>query len=282
MLSGFTQNVYSFSALELFRYLEFQPNEMTYACILSACTQLGVLRQGREMHAHIIRLGFHDNGYILSALVDLYSKCGRLETAALVFNCPVEKSVVAWNSMISGYACHGYGEKAIELFKEMCKLKMVVTKSSFVALLSACGHSGLVNEGCYYYDRMTEDFGIKPSIEHYVCMVDMLGRAGRLREAYEFIQQIPKQSAAGVLGALLSACKDHGDVEMGNNVAEQLFVLEPENVGYYVSLSNAYAGAGRWVDAGQVRERLCTRCLAKPVGCSHIDLSTATRNVICL
>ncbi|KAF8412587.1 hypothetical protein HHK36_000556 [Tetracentron sinense] len=272
MISGFSQNKDGKRALELFACLEFEPNEITLASILSACTQLGVLRHGRQIHGHVIRFGFHLNPFISATLVDMYSKCGRLDIAFRIFQNSPEKSVASWNSMISAYGFHSNSTKAIDLFSEMCKSGTKATKSTFISLLSACSHSGLVDEGLSYYDRMGEEFGVEPTTEHHVCMVDMLGRSGRLHEAYEFIKRIPTQPAPGVWGALLSACNYHGDLEMGRRVAEHLLGLEPENVGYYVSLSNMYVSAGRWSDVVEVRRIIQDKGLKKPPGYSLIDI----------
>ncbi|XP_058109438.1 pentatricopeptide repeat-containing protein At4g19220, mitochondrial-like [Magnolia sinica] len=272
MISGLAQNKDGKRALKLFRHMEFDPNEITIVSILSACTQLGALRHGMEINGYAFRFGLHQNAFISAALVDMYSKCGRLEISVRVFRNSMEKSVASWNSMISAYGFHGHGKKAIELFLEMCESGIRGTRSTFISLLSACSHSGLVDEGQLYYNLMTEEFGINPTTEHHVCMVDMLGRAGRLAKAYEFIKQIPTEPAAGVWGALLSACKDHGNLEMGKSIAKHLFCLEPENAGYYVSLSHMYAAVGRWPNAVEVRRMAEDKGLKKPPGCSLIDV----------
>ncbi|XP_068659584.1 pentatricopeptide repeat-containing protein At4g19220, mitochondrial-like [Aristolochia californica] len=272
MLSGLALNKDGKRALELFHHLEFKPNEFTLVSILTACTQLGALRHGREINGYVVRYGFQGNSFIYSALVDMYSKCGRLEAAVKIFRSSLDKSVASWNSMISAYGFHGYGTKAIKLSNEMCDLGIEVTSSTFIALLSACTHSGLVDEGWKHYNCMVEKFGIKPTIKHHVCMVHMLGRAGRLDEAYEFIKRIANPPESGVWGALLSACKDHGDLEMGKSVAEHLFALEPENTGYYILMANMYSAAGRWNDVIEVRKVIQEKQLRKPPGWSSIDL----------
>ncbi|KAK9283293.1 hypothetical protein L1049_011530 [Liquidambar formosana] len=272
MISALSQNKDGRRALELFRCLEFEPNEITIVGILSACTQLGVLRHGKQIHGCVFRLGYQRNYFITAALVDMYSNCGRLDIAFQTFRNVQEKSVVAWNSMISAYGFHGNGRKAIELFHEMCKFGVRPTNSTFMSLLSACSHSGLVNEGLGYYNHMLEEFGLDPATEHHVCMVDMLGRSGRLHEAYEFIKRMPNQPEQGILGALLSACNYHGDLEMGREVAELLFELEPENVGYYISLSNMYVAAGRWNHAVELRRIIQDKRLKKPAGYSLIEV----------
>jgi pentatricopeptide repeat protein len=272
MISAFSQNKDARRALEVFRCLEYEPNEITFTGILSACTQLGLVRYGREIHGHVLRLGLRENPFISAALLDMYSNCGRLDIAIQIFSNTQEKSVAAWNSMISAYGYHSNGRKAIELFHEMYKAGTMATKSTFISLLSACSHAGLVNEGIWYYDLMLKEYGVEPVTEHHVCMVDMLGRSGKLHEAYEFIKQMQTQPEPGVWGALLSACRYHGDVEMGRKVAKLLFELEPDNVGYYISLSNMYVSAGRWKEAVELRKTIQDQRLKKPAGYSLIDV----------
>ncbi|KAK8658841.1 hypothetical protein V6N13_029060 [Hibiscus sabdariffa] len=255
MISAFSQNKEGRRALELFHFLEFEPNEITIVALLSACNQLGLSRQGKQIHGHVFRFGISENSFVTAALVDMYSNCGRLDLGWQIFTKSEEKSIAVWNSMISAYGYHGNGKMAIQLFHKMCDSGIRPSKSSFVNLLSACSHSGLVNEGLSYYRVMLGEYGVEAVTEHQVCIVDMLGRAGKLQEAYEFINQIPGETEAGLWGALLSACNYHGNVEMGRKVAQHLFGLEPENVvGYYIALANLYVGAGGWKDAVELRQ----------------------------
>lgn len=266
MISALSQNKDADEALELFHCLDFEPNEITTATILSACARLGLTRCGKEIHGCVYRFQFHTNTFVTTALVDMYSNCGRFETAVKVFQHSPEKSAAAWNSMISAYGFHSKGQDAIKVFNKMIKSGTSPTRTTFVSLLSACSHVGLVHEGLWYYDRMVDEYGVQPVIEHHVCMVDLLGRAGRLNDAYNFIKQTPSHAEPGLWGALLSACNYHGNVEMGREVANILFGLEPENAGYYISLSNLYVAAGRWSDAVELREIIQDKRLKKPVG----------------
>lgn len=272
MISAFSQNKAEVRALELFRHLEFEPNEISIVSTLSACTQLGVLRHGKQIHGHVFRLGFQENSYISSALLDMYSNCGRLDIACKIFKNSKDISNASWNSMISAYGYHSKGWEAIELFREMCNSGIRPTKSSFISLLSACSHSGLVDEGLWYYNNMLEECEVEPETEHHVWIVDMLGRSGKLQEAYEFINNLPTQPKPGVWGAMLSACNYHGDTKMGKQVAELLFKLEPENVGYYISLSNMFVASGRWKDAVETREIIGRKKLRKTAGYSLIEI----------
>ncbi|XP_047339297.1 pentatricopeptide repeat-containing protein At4g19220, mitochondrial [Impatiens glandulifera] len=272
LVSAFSRNERGKRALELFRVMDFEPNEVTIASALSACSQIGFSRHGKEIHGRVIRVGFDKNPFVHSGLVDMYSNCGMLENAKQVFRIIPKKSVSAWNSMISGYGFHGDGFKAMELFDEMIRFGLSPTSCTFTNLLSVCGHLGLINEGCFYYDKMLDEFGIEPQTEHKVCIVDMLGRNGMLIEAYEFMKGMGTIPEAGIWGALLSSCGYHEDVEMGKEVAKVLFRLEPKNISNYVCLFNMYVGAGRWFEADELRRIMDDLRVRKPAGHSLIDV----------
>nr|XP_018685432.1 PREDICTED: pentatricopeptide repeat-containing protein At4g19220, mitochondrial isoform X2 [Musa acuminata subsp. malaccensis] len=273
MISGFAQNKEGDKSLQLFQNMEgLRPNEFSIVGVICACTQLVDLSHGKEVNGYVFRFCLQRNTFILSALVDMYSKCGRLDIATRIFTSSNEKSIASWNSMISAYGFHGQGRRSIELFSWMCGLGVKATKSTFIALLSACSHCGLVDEGWKYYDAMSEKFGIEPTAEHHVCMIDMLGRAGRLGEAFEYLKRLPVEAKPGVWGALLSACHDHGDLDIGKTVAGKLFCLEPENTGYYVTLSNLFAYYEMWSEALRTRGMILDKGLLKPPGCSAIDV----------
>ncbi|RWV85007.1 hypothetical protein GW17_00053236 [Ensete ventricosum] len=274
MISGFAQNKEGGKSLKLFQNMEgIGPNEFSIVGVIYACTQLGDLSHGKEVSGYVFRFCLQRNTFILSALVDMYSKCGRLDIAAQIFASCNENSIASWNSMISAYGFHGQGRRSIELFSRMHGLGVKATKSTFVAVLSACSHCGLVDEGWKCYRAMSEKFGIEPTAEHHVCMIEMLGRAGRLGEAFEFLKRLPVEAKPGVWGALLSACHDHGDLDIGKTVAGKLFCLEPENTGYYVTLSNLFAYYEMWNEAMRTRDMMILdRGLLKPPGCSAIDV----------
>ncbi|XP_019182177.1 PREDICTED: pentatricopeptide repeat-containing protein At4g19220, mitochondrial [Ipomoea nil] len=266
------QNNKAKEALALFHTFEFEPDEISLATILSLCTQLGIIRHGKQIHGHVLRSGYFKNSVISSALVDMYSSCGRLDIALQVFQKSPEKSIAAWNSVIAAYGLHSNGQKAIEVFTELIESGMSPTKATFVNLLTACSHSGLVDQGCWYYDHMLTSFGVQPTTDHHVCIVDMLGRSGRLQEAYNFVEDMLSQPESGIWGALLSACNYHGNLELGKKVANILFSLKPENVGYYVSLSNMYVATGSWKEAVELRDMVQSKKLAKPAAYSLIDV----------
>ncbi|CAA7054904.1 unnamed protein product [Microthlaspi erraticum] len=274
MISTFSQNKAGPEAIQLFRKLELEPNEITFVGLLSASIQLGSRGYGMQAHCHLIRRGFQENPFLCAALVDMYSSCGMLETSMKVFKNSGAKSVAAWNSVISAYGFHGMGDKAMEIFKEMSgsNTKMEPNKSTFISLLSTCSHSGFIDEGLRYYNQMEVRFGVKPVTEHLVCVVDMLGRAGKLREAYELIKGMGEPQKAGVWGALLSACNYHGDTKLGKEVAEILFEMEPDNASYYISLSNTYVRLGGWEEAVRLRKMVEDKALKKLPGYSLIDV----------
>ncbi|KAL5539624.1 hypothetical protein UlMin_042310 [Ulmus minor] len=271
MISALSQNKDGKRALELFRCLEYEPNEITLATILSACTQIG---HGKQIHGYAFRMGFHTNSFISAALLDMYSNSGRLDIACQVFQSRTEKSIAAWNSMIASYGFHGKGTRSIQVFHKMCDSGMRPTKSTFISILSACSHSGLIEEGLYYYKQMMVEYGVEPATEHHVCVVDMLGRSGKLDDAYEFIKGMKRRPEAGVWGALLSACNYHGAVEMGREVAEIVFEMEPQNAGYYIALSNMYIAAGSWRDAVELRGITQNQRLRKPPAYSLLHNET--------
>jgi pentatricopeptide repeat protein len=269
MVSGFVQNNKGWRALQFYQKMEdFTPNEISVVGIICACTQLGDYRHGRSIHGHVVRSALN-NVFISASLVDMYCKSGRLDIALTVFEVS-EKSIAGWNSMISAFGFHGHGLKSIELFWKMNDSGVKATRSTFIALLSACSHSGLIDEGWKYYHLMSEKFGIIPTTEHHVCIVDMLGRAGRLREAHKFVESISSQQTHGVWGALLCACSSKNELKITESIANHLLSLDPENSGYHVTLSNLYAYRGMWSGAVQVRSILQDKGLMKLRGHSIV------------
>ncbi|TVU34700.1 hypothetical protein EJB05_16547, partial [Eragrostis curvula] len=277
MISGFVQNNKGWRALQFYQKMEdFMPDEMSVVGIICACTQLRDYRQGKIIHGHVVRSALQKNVFISASLVDMYCKCGRLDIALQVFEIS-EKSIAGWNSMISAFGFHGHGLKSIELFLKMNDSGVKATRSTFIALLSACSHSGLIDEGWKYYHLMSEKFGIIPTTEHHVCIVDMLGRAGQLKEAHKFVESLSPQQAHGVWGALLSACSSKTELKMAESIANHLFCLDPENSGYYVTFSNLYAYQDMWSGAVKVRSILQDKGLMKPRGEDEKTTSSAKK-----
>lgn len=182
--------------------------------------------------------------------------------------------------MILAYGMHGHGEDARELFKQMRQAGMQPNEITFVCVLSACSHAGFVHEGWKYFDCMIQYYGILPTMKHYTCMVDLLGRAGCLAEAEYLIEKMPLEPDAGVWGALLGACRIHGNIELAERVAERLFYLDPKNDGYYILLSNMYATAGRWDDVVKVRTLMIDRGLKKTPGYSLIEVNKSVHTFL--
>lgn len=275
MIAAYVQSNRFHEAFALFDRMRGEKvvlDKFVAASMLSACTGLGGLEQGKWIHGHIEKSGIELDSKLATTIVDMYCKCGCLEKAFEVFNGLLHKGISSWNCMIGGLATHGKGEAAIQLFKEM-EMEMVAPDNiTFVNLLSACAHSGLVEEGRHYFRRMVEIHGIEPRREHFGCMVDLLGRAGMLEEARKLINEMPMSPDAGVLGALLGACKIHGNIELGEQMGRRVIELEPNNSGRYVLLANLYAKAGRWEDVANVRKLMNDRGVKKAPGFSMIEL----------
>eukprot|EP01018_Ginkgo_biloba_P039144 Gb_08834 [translate_table: standard] len=275
MIAGYAQNGHGSEALAVFNEMQLQgikPDSVTVMSILSACTRFLDLEQGKRFHGYIIRVGFDSDVVVGNALIDMYAKCGSIEVARHLFDNMSEKNLVSWNAMVSGYGMHGHGEDALALFAQMQKKGMKPDDITFISVLSACSHAGLVDEGWQYFDCMSRDYHIIPRVEHYACMVDLLGRSGLLDEAHDFIKKMPLEPNAVVWGTLLGACRIHSNIELGEHVAERLFELEPENAACYILLSNIYAEAGRWDDVAKLRNTMKVRGLKKTPGCSWIVL----------
>ncbi|XP_057839795.2 pentatricopeptide repeat-containing protein At2g22070 [Cryptomeria japonica] len=275
MISAYAQHCYSEEALNLFYQLQhmgMKADQYALASVLTACSSLATLEHGKSVHVHIIRNGFESYIYVGNALITMYSKCGSIEIASQVFNRMVNKDIISWNAMIAGCAQHGCGKEALKYFENMLQTGMEPDHISFVSVLSACSHAGLVDEGHRVFHLMGHDYGITPTKAHYVCMIDLLGRAGHLEEARDLINTLPFEPDANVWGAFLGACRMHGNIELGKHAAECLFELEPQNAAKYVLLANIYAATGRWDDVAKVRKLMKDRGVKKRPGCSWIEV----------
>nr|XP_010920030.1 pentatricopeptide repeat-containing protein At5g27110 [Elaeis guineensis] len=276
MISGYVTAGCYFKALDFFnemRVYGVRPDAFTFASVLSACAQVAALEQGREIHKQVSDHCLESNEMVMCALVDMYAKCGAVRDAKLVFDKLPVKDIVSWTSMIMAYGSHGQSTEALELFSEMQKANVKPDRVTFLAAISACSHGGLVDEGRYYFNQMTRLYGIKPGIEHYSCLVDLLGRSGRLQEAYSILKNTPGLKAdAGLLGSLFSACSLHRNLELGEEVARLLVEMDPDDHSTYIVLSNMYASAGRWDDVRKLRAMIRDRGLKKKPGCSWIEI----------
>ncbi|CAK9163262.1 unnamed protein product [Ilex paraguariensis] len=216
--------------------------------VLSACSQITSLEKGEQVHNYIKAGEFELSLPLATALVDLYAKCGQLRKAREIFDSPRQKDEICWNVMISGYGMHGDAKSAIEIFQQMEQSNVRPNELTFLAVLSACSHAGLVEEGKSMFSKMG-DYFLRPSLKHYTCMVDLLSRSGNLQEAEALVLSMPIAADGGLWGALLGACKIHNDPEMGIRIAKHAIESEPENDGYYILISNLYSSTGRWEEA---------------------------------
>lgn len=277
LISAYEQNGNPKEALAVFHELQMsktaKPDEITLVSTLSACSQLGAMDIGCYIHDYIKRQGFKLNCHLTTSLIDLYSKCGDLEKALEVFHSVEKRDVYVWSSMIAGLAMHGRGRDAVDYFFRMVETKITPNATTFTNLLCACSHAGLVQEGKLFFDRMQPIYGVRPENRHYSCMVDMLGRAGLLEEALEFIEKMPILPCDSVWGALLGACKIHGNVAIAEKACSNLLELDPENDAAYVLLSNVYAKSGKWDSASKLRKQMRVSGIKKERGCSAIEVN---------
>ncbi len=218
-----------------------EPDPVTFAGVLSACASLGALREGRCVHEQIIQCGLESDVDLGSRLVDMYAKCGSIEEAWRVFNIMPTDNLAKWNAILEAYAIHGHVNEALGLFERMCNEGVKIDKLTFLSVLSACGRAGLVDEALYYFGSMTSDHRISATEEHYTCMVDLLGCAGRLDEAEDLIKMMPCEPSASLWKALLGACKIHSNVEMGERIAKQVLEVDPKDATCYALLSEIHA-----------------------------------------
>ncbi|XP_022949850.1 pentatricopeptide repeat-containing protein At2g37320 [Cucurbita moschata] len=275
IIAGFAQEWQVDMCLELFqrmRRMALQPNEFTFATILSACTGSGALGVGRSLHCQTFKMGFDSHVHIANALISMYCKCGALNFAVYLFEAMEVKDTVSWNSIIAGYAQHGLSLQAIDLFKAMRKQQQVEADGiTFLGVLSSCRHGGLVEEGRYYFNLMVE-LGLKPELDHYSCVIDLLGRAGLLKEAQNLIENMPISPNSIVWGSLLSACRLHGNVWIGLKAAESRLLLQPDCASTHLQLANLYARAGYLDDAARLRKMMKDKGLKTAPGYSWIEI----------
>ncbi|KAK1369746.1 Pentatricopeptide repeat-containing protein [Heracleum sosnowskyi] len=248
------------------------PDEATMLSLLPICSVLSAKRQGKEIHACILRLGYHLHVPMGNALIEMYSKCGSLKNSVIVFEHMKTKDVVTWTSLISAYGIYGEGRKAISAFEEMKRTGVTPDHIIFVSVIHACSHSGLVEEGRAYFNNMKKEYDIEPQIEHYASVVDLLSRSGLLAEAEEFIVSMPFTPDESIWGALLSACRSSTDVKIAERVAERIVELNSENTGYHILVSNVYATLGKWDKVRTIRKSLKNRGLKKDPGCSWLQI----------
>lgn len=273
MVTGYVQNGKLQDALKMFSTMvsnRVEVDKFTLTSIVSACANAGLLELGQLIHAHIMKTGQHPDIFLSSSMIDMYAKCGRLGDAWSIFRQTNDRNIVLWTTMISSYALNGHGREAIELFDWMRSEGMKPNEVSFVGVLTACSHAGLLNEGINYFKLMKEVYGINPQVEHFTCMVDLFGRAGRLDEIKDFIHKNNISHLAPVWRAFLSSCRIHKNIETARWVSAKLLELEPLTAEPYVSLSNMCAADHRWDEAANVRGLMQARGVKKDPGQSWI------------
>ncbi|KAF5453249.1 hypothetical protein F2P56_028165 [Juglans regia] len=276
MIDGYLQMNRFKEALTLFRQMQtsnIRPDEFTIVSVLTACAHLGALELGEWIKTYIEKHKIKNDVYVGNALIDMYFKCGNVEKAQGIFKEMPRIDKFTWTAMIVGLAINGRGEEALDMFSEMLKVRIAPDEITYIGVLCACTHTGMVDSGKRFFASMTTQHGIKPNVAHYGCIVDLLGRAGHLKEAHEVIKNMPMKPNSIVWGALLGACRVHKDAEMAEMAAKQILELEPENGAVYVLLCNIYAACNRWEDLREVRQTMKDRGIKKTPGCSLIEMN---------
>lgn len=275
MISGYAQNGYFMEAIETFRLMQMgkvRPNYVTLVSVLSAISRIGALELGKWVHLYAERNDIVIDDVLGSALIDMYAKCGSIEKAVQVFNRISKPNTITWSAIIGGLAIHGRAKDALDYFSRMEREGVTPSGVVYIGILTACSHAGLVEEGRLFFNHIVNEVDFEHRLEHYGCMVDLLGRAGLLKEAEEFILNMPIKPDDVTWKALLGACKMHGNIEMGDRVAQILMNMAPRDSGAYVALSNIYAACRDWESVARVRLKMNEMNVRKDPGCSWIEL----------
>jgi len=283
MMTALSQCDHGEDAIKLFVQMlrkGLEPDSFVLSSLLNACASLSAYEQGKQVHAHLIKRQFTSDVFAGNALVYTYAKCGSIEDADMAFSRLPERGVVSWSAMIGGLAQHGHGKRALELFHRMLDEGVAPNNITLTSVLSACNHAGLVDDAKKYFESMKETFGIDRTEEHYACMIDILGRAGKLEDALELVNNMPFQANAAVWGALLGASRVHRDPELGRMAAEKLFTLEPEKSGTHVLLANTYASAGMWDEMAKVRKLMKDSNVKKEPAMSWVEIKDKVHTFI--
>ncbi|KAM7471201.1 hypothetical protein LguiA_009384 [Lonicera macranthoides] len=283
MITGYSQNGLPNEALDLFRKMVSegnQPYEIAIISVFGACSQLSALYIGKEAHCFALKACLAEDRYVGCSIIDMYAKSGLIEQSRRVFYQLKEKDVATWTVLITGYGIHGRGKEAIELFDAMQRTGLKPDGFTFMGILMACNHAGLVQEGNKLFDDMRTVHRLEPKLEHYACVVDMLGRAGKIVDALELVTEMPEEPDSRIWSSLLSSCRVHGDLDLGTKVAEKLLELEPNKAENYVLVSNLYAGFGKWDEVRKVRGSMKEIGLQKDVGCSWTEIGGKNYNFV--
>ncbi|XP_057525667.1 putative pentatricopeptide repeat-containing protein At3g49142 [Amaranthus tricolor] len=274
MIAVYVNNSMAAEAIDIYSRLEasgIDPDAVTFTSILPACGDLSAISLGRKIHKLAEKKWLFPNLPVENALIDMYAKCGCLREAREVFDSMRIRDIVSWTSMLSAYGVSGKGHEAVALFSRMKESGLVPDSVAFVAVMSACSHSGMLEEGKHYYKLMTDKYKITPRLEHYCCMVDLLGRIGRVDEAFSFMKEMPIEPNERVWGAFLGACRVHSNMNLGLIAADRLFQMAPDQAGYYVLMSNIYAKAGKWKEVSMVRSLMKSKGMNKTPGISNVE-----------
>ncbi|OVA12402.1 Pentatricopeptide repeat [Macleaya cordata] len=283
ILSGLSQNSLGKDCFRIFAELldsGFKPDHVSLSVVLSSVAAMGNLVQGKQIHGFTVKTIFRSNLFVETALIDVYAKCGNVNDAQRIFYSIIDHNNVTWNTMIIGYAQNGYGREAIRLFKEMLGSGRIPDAITFVGVLVACSHSGLVKEGRFYFESMKKVHGIEPDRTHYASMVDLLGRAGHLKEAEELIHSMPMKPDAAIWGALLGACRVYRNLELGKISASKVFELEPDNASAYILLCHIYTENGEWDEVAKLRMKMKNLKIKKDTGCSWIEIDNLVHTFV--
>ncbi len=282
MIEGYAEHGPYERALEVFQQMEshasVKPNTVTFIGLLKACANQASQQSARLVHTWIAAAGLESNIRVGNGLINMYAKCGSIKDAYNTFNTMPEKDLVTWSAMIVGLGQHGYAREALQLFHELISEGVKPDGVVFIGVLSACSHAGLVDEGLQYFFSMSRVHGISPGDEHFGCVVDLLGRAGHLDEAEDFVNKMPLSPGGATWGAVLGACRLHGNVKLAERAAEICFKLEPQNSAVYMSLSHVYATAGLWNKATSLRKLMKERGIKKEAGRSWIEVANKTHS----
>ncbi|KAM3374723.1 pentatricopeptide repeat-containing protein [Capsicum galapagoense] len=276
MIVGYVQNGLNDDAMELFRLMVKEgpdPNNYTLAAMLSVCSSMASLNHGKQIHSAAIKAGEALSVSVSNALITMYAKAGNISCARKVFDMiHLNRDTVSWTSMILALAQHGLGNEALQLYENMLALGMKPDHITYVGVLTACTHVGLVAQGRSYYTMMKEIHGIEPTSSHCACMIDLFGRAGLLEEAQDFIENMPIEPDVIAWGSLLASCRVHKKVELAKVAADRLLSIDPENSGAYSALANVYSACGKWDEAAKIRKSMKHKQVKKEQGFSWIQI----------
>lgn len=283
LITAYAQTNLPHHAISIFRRMQLQdvqPDEVALSVTLSACARLGALELGEWIHNYIHKHGLHPTLPLNNALIDMYAKSGNIKKALQVFHNMKLKSIVTWTTMIAGLALHGLAKEALQMFSRMERAGVQPNHITFIAILSACNHAGLLQMGLWCFNIMISRFGIQPKIQHYGCIIDLLARAGYLQEAQLLLRQMPFEPNAAIWGSLLAASNTHGDAMLGELALQHLIKLEPNNSGNYALLTNIYASLGRWNESRMIRKGMRDSGVKKMPGGSFIEVNNRVHEFI--